>query len=97
MSWRKTTLCRENDIVGPWGKWDSVKAVGVPRCSWRRMISESPDAWADVIRLGKMRFPRFRRIEVGINNLISFAKAESLDEGSLEVVISTLGSTIPES
>lgn len=32
MSWRRTTLCRENEAVGPWGKWESV-LLGVSRLS----------------------------------------------------------------
>lgn len=97
ISCRNTTLWRENETVGPCGKCDSVKAVGVPRCSWRRIKSESPAAWAEEIRFGRIRLPRLRRIDVGSNNLISFAKDPSRDEGSRDVVTSTRGSTMPES
>ena len=82
--------------MGPWGKCDKVKAVGTPRCSWRRTMSERPDAWADCTKLGRMRFPLFNRIDVGSSNRISFAKDDSLVEGSLEVVTKTRGSTIPD-
>lgn len=97
ISWRKTTLCRENDTVGPCGKCERVKAVGVPRCSCSRIMSESPDACADCTRFGRIKFPRFSRIDVGSSNRISLAKEDSLVEGSLEVVTSTRGSTIPDS
>lgn len=59
-------------------------------------MSESPEACAEDTRLGRMRFPRFNRIEVGSNNRISFAKLDNRVEGSLEVVTSTRGSTMPE-
>lgn len=97
ISWRNTTLCNENEIVGPWGKCDSVMAVGVPRCSWSRIMSESPEAWADWIRFPKTKFPLFRRMDVGRSNLISLAKDDRREEGSLEVVTRTRGSTIPDS
>ena len=60
-------------------------------------MSESPDACADCTRFGRIKFPRFSRIDVGSSNRISFAKEESRVEGSREVVTRTLGSTMPES
>jgi hypothetical protein len=60
-------------------------------------MSESPDACADCTRFGRIKFPRFSRIDVGSNNRISFANEESLVEGSREVVTNTRGSTMPES
>lgn len=44
-----------------------------------------------------MRLPLFRRMDVGRRRRISFANEERRDEGSLEVVTSTRGSTMPES
>lgn len=84
-------------MVGPWGKCERVKAVGIPRCSWRRMMSERPDACADCTRFGRIRLPRLRRIDVGSNNRISFANEDNRVEGSRDVVTRTRGSTIPES
>jgi hypothetical protein len=60
-------------------------------------MSERRDDWADVTKLESTRFPRLRRIEVGSNNLISFANAERRVDGSREVVTKTRGSTIPDS
>jgi hypothetical protein len=42
-------------------------------------------------------FPRFNRIEFGSSNRISFANCIRRDDGSRDVVIIILGSTIPES
>jgi hypothetical protein len=96
ISCRKTTLWREKETVGPCGKCDNVKAVGTPRCSCSRTMSESPDACADWTRFGKIRLPLFKRIDVGSNKRISFAKAERRVDGSREVVTRTRGSTIPD-
>jgi hypothetical protein len=60
-------------------------------------MSESPEACADCTRLPKTKFPLFKRMDVGRSNLISLAKDDSRDEGSLEVVTKTRGSTIPDS
>lgn len=60
-------------------------------------MSESPEAWADWTRLPRTRFPLFKRIDVGRRRRISFAKEESREDGSREVVTRTLGSTMPES
>jgi len=90
-------LWREKEAVGPWGKWERVRAVGVPRCSCRRIMSDRPEDCADITRFGRTRFPRLSRIDVGKSNLISFANDESREDGSLEVVTRTLGSTMPES
>jgi hypothetical protein len=97
ISCRKTTLCSEKEMVGPCGKWEMVIAVGVPRCSWRRIRSDKPADFADWTRSGMICFPRLSRTAVGKSNLISLAKDESLEEGSLEVVTSTRGSTMPDS
>src|SRR5580658_2401857 len=97
MSWRRTTLWREKEAVGPCGKWEMVRAVGVPRCSCSKIMSDRPDDCADVTRLERTRFPRLSRIDVGKSNLISFANDESRVDGSREVVTRTLGSTMPES
>ena len=90
-------MCRENEAVGPWGKCETVSAVGVPRCSWSRMRSESPEEFEEATRFGRTRLPLFKRIEVGRRRRISLANAERRDEGSREVVTRTRGSTIPES
>jgi hypothetical protein len=60
-------------------------------------MSERLDACADCTKLGRMRFPRFSRIDVGNNSRISLANEDRRVEGSLEVVTSTRGSTIPDS
>ena len=73
-----------------------VSAVGVPRCSWSRTISDSAAAVAEETRFGSTRVPRFKRIEVGNSKRTSFAKALSLLEGEREVVMRTRGSTIPD-
>jgi hypothetical protein len=57
--------CKEKLAVGPWGKCDTVRAVGVPLCSWSRTMSLSPPDFALSTRLGRTMFPRFRRIDVG--------------------------------
>ena len=49
-------------------------------------MSLSPPEMAEVTRVGKTKFPRFSRMDVGSNNLISFANAESLALGSRDVV-----------
>lgn len=89
-------MWREKETVGPCGKWDSVRAVGTPLCSWRRTMSERPDACAEEMRLGRIRFPLLSRMDVGRSSRISFANDDSLVEGSREVVTNTLGSTIPD-
>lgn len=96
MSWRRTTLLRENDTVGPWGKCETVKAVGVPRCSCKRIMSVKPLFSAEDTSSPKTVFPRFRRIEPGSNSRISFEKAANRVDGSRDVVTSTRGSTIPD-
>lgn len=95
-SCRSRTLCRLKDAVGPWGRWEIVRAVGVPRCSWSRRRSVSAEELADETRLGRISVPRFRRMEVGSRRRISFAKAESRVEGEREVVTRGRGSVIPE-
>lgn len=69
--------------MGPCGKCDTVRAVGVPLCSCKRTMSLSPPAFALSTRMGRIMLPRFRRIDVGSNKRISFAKVPSLLEGSL--------------
>lgn len=71
-------------------------AVGIPRCSWSRIRSVIAEALALETRLGRIKVPRFNLIDVGINSLISLAKADNLVEGDLEVVMMGLGSVIPE-
>lgn len=71
-------------------------AVGTPRCSWRRIRSVIAEALALATKLGKIRVPRLRRIDVGRSNRISLAKADSLVEGDLDVVTIGLGSVMPE-
>lgn len=95
-SCRRRTLCREKEAVGPWGRWDIVRAVGVPRCSWSRSKSVSAAELALVTSEGRTRVPRFRRIEVGSRSRISLAKAASRVEGEREVVTRGRGSVIPE-
>src|SRR5256885_2271781 len=85
ISARRTTLCKENEAVGPCGRCEIVIAVGVPRCSCRRIMSLSAAAFALERRLGMMRFPRFSLIEVGRSNLISFEKALSRVDGLRDV------------
>ena len=72
-------------------------AVGVPRCSCKRIMSFNAEALALDRRLGMMRLPRFKRIDVGKRSLISFEKVLSLVEGLLEVVTKGRGSDNPES
>ncbi len=95
-SWRRKTLCRENEAVGPCGKCEIVRAVGTPRCSWRRSRSVNDEALALLTRLGKISVPRLRRIDVGSSNRISFANAESRVEGEREVVTRGRGSAMPD-
>ena len=59
-------------------------------------MSESADAFALATRSGMMRFPRFRRIEVGKRRRISFAKVLRRAEGEREVVTMGRGSIRPE-
>ncbi len=96
ISCRRKTLCSENEAVGPCGKCDIVRAVGIPRCSWRRIKSVRAEALALETRLGRISVPRLRRMEVGSNSRISLAKAESRVEGDLDVVTSGLGSVMPD-
>ncbi len=95
-SCRRRTLCRENDAVGPCGRCEMVSAVGVPRCSCRRSTSVSAAELALATRVGRIRVPRFSRMEVGRRSLISLAKAPSRVEGDREVVIRGRGSAMPE-
>jgi len=74
-----------------------VMAVGVPRCSWRRMMSLRAAAFALDRRFGRTRLPRLSLMEVGSRSLTSFEKALSLVEGLLEVVTRGRGSARPES
>ncbi len=59
------------------------------------MRSVRPEERAEVTRFGNIRLPLLRRIEVGSRSLISFAKEDSRDEGSREVVTRTRGSITP--
>jgi len=96
ISCRSTTLWSEKETVGPCGKCESVKAAGVPRCSCKRMISDRLLACAASTKPGNTLFPRFKFMEPGKTSLISLENDDSREEGSLEVVIRTRGSTIPE-
>lgn len=95
-SWRRKTLCKEKEAVGPCGRWEMVRVVGTPRCSWRRIRSVREEALALDTRLGRMSVPRLRRMEVGSSSRISLAKAESRVDGDLEVVTSGRGSVMPD-
>lgn len=96
ISCRRKTLCRENEAVGPCGKWDTVRAVGTPRCSWRRIKSVRADALALDTRFGRTSVPRLRRMAVGSKSRTSLAKAESRVEGDLDVVTRGRGSEMPD-
>lgn len=73
-----------------------VMAVGVPRCSCSKIMSDKPLVLQERTSSGRMVLPLFSRIAVGIRSRTSFEKAASLLEGDREVVTSTRGSTIPE-
>lgn len=73
-----------------------MRAVGVPRCSWRRSTSVRAAELALATSVGNIKVPRFKRIEVGRSSRISFAKAASRVEGERDVVIKGRGSAIPE-
>lgn len=73
-----------------------MRAVGVPRCSWRRSTSVRAAELALATSVGNIKVPRFKRIEVGRRSRISFAKAASRVEGERDVVIKGRGSAIPE-
>src|ERR1700679_2167891 len=60
-------------------------------------MSLRPEARALETRFGRTRLPRLRRIEVGSNSLISFAKEDRREEGFRDVVTRMRGSTTPES
>lgn len=79
--------CNEKLAVGPWGKCDTVKAVGVPLCSWRSTMSLSPPDLALSTRFGRTIFPRFNRIDVGSSNLISLANVPNLLDGSITALV----------
>lgn len=95
-SWRRRTLCREKLAVGPWGRWEIVSAVGVPRCSCRSKMSLKALALALATSVGKTCAPRFSRMDVGRSRRISLAKEARRVEGLREVVIRGRGSTMPE-
>src|SRR5258708_5826231 len=95
MSALSITLCNENEAVGPCGRCEIVIAVGVPRCSCSSITSVRSADFAEYTRFGRMRLPRFRRMDVGSKSLISFAKEDSRDEGSLDVVTKIRGSLTP--
>lgn len=71
-------------------------AVGVPLCSCRRMMSESPAALALESRFGRIIFPRLSLIEVGRSSRISLEKVDNLVDGFLDVVTRGLGSVRPD-
>lgn len=73
-----------------------MRAVGVPRCSWRRSTSVRAAELALATSVGNIKVPRFKRIDVGRRSRISFAKAASRVEGERDVVIKGRGSAIPE-
>ena len=96
ISCRRKTLCSENEAVGPCGRWDIVRAVGTPRCSWRRIKSVRAEALALETRFGRTRVPRLRRMAVGSKRRTSLANAERRVEGDLDVVTRGLGSVMPD-
>jgi hypothetical protein len=59
-------------------------------------MSESAEALAEERRFGRMRFPRFRRIDVGRRSLISLLKIARRVEGLRDVVTRGRGSVRPE-
>lgn len=73
-----------------------MSAVGVPRCSCKRIISEREADLALATRSVRIVFPRFNRIEVGKSSRTSFAKALRRDEGDREVVTKGRGSMRPD-
>ena len=73
-----------------------MRAVGTPRCSWRRSRSVREEALALETRLGRIRLPLFKRMEVGSRSRISLAKADKRVEGEREVVTKGRGSVIPD-
>lgn len=83
-------------MVGPWGRCEIVIAVGVPRCSCKRIMSERAEALAEERRLGRMSLPRLRRIDVGRRSLISLLNVARRVEGLREVVTRGRGSARPE-
>lgn len=95
-SWRRWTLCRLKEAVGPCGRWEIVRAVGLPRCSCRRIKSVKALELALDTNEGRTRLPRFNRIDVGRRRRISLANAASRVEGERDVVIRGRGSAIPE-
>ena len=82
-------------MVGPCGIWLMVIAVGVPLCSWRRIMSDRAADFADESRFGRMVLPLFSRIAVGNRRRISLLNVASLVLGLRDVVTSGLGSDRP--
>ena len=72
-----------------------VRALGVPRCSCKSIMSLNPAALELETRFGRIRLPLFSRILVGSNSFISFEKALNRVDGERDVVISTRGSVMP--
>lgn len=67
----------------------------MPRCSCKIIKSDSPAELAEATRLGRIRLPRFRRMEVGRSRRSSLANAARREEGEREVVMRMRGSTMP--
>jgi hypothetical protein len=64
-SWRSTTLWSVMEIVGPWGRCETMSASGTPRCSWIITRSVIPWAWHAGTRSRMTVLPRFSRWELG--------------------------------
>ncbi len=83
-------------MVGPCGMCDTVRAFGVPRCSCNKQMSDSPAFCAELTRSGNTSPPRFRRNAVGSRSRNSLANVDRREEGFLDVVTRTRGSTMPD-
>lgn len=73
-----------------------VRLVGVPRCSCSRIKSDVDVEWHDEHSNGRTVLPRLSRMLLGRSSRISLENWSRRDEGSREVVMRILGSTIPE-
>ena len=59
-------------------------------------MSVTDEESAEETRFGRIRVPRFSRMEVGNSSRTSLAKAERRVDGEREVVTRGLGSIMPE-
>jgi len=64
-SCRRVTFDNVIESVGPWGRWETMRASGTPLVSWIRIRSVMFCARHVWRRSFKTVFPRFRRIELG--------------------------------